>query len=302
MYRLSKTIRTDKFLLLMVLPMFIYYIVFRYIPMFGVYFAFTDFKPGRMWQSNWVGLKHFMEFFRSFYFTRVLRNTVTLSSLSLVFSFPVPIIFALLLNEVRVKHLPFKRVVQTVSYLPHFISVVVVVGLLRNFLDTRHGIVNSIIMNMGGERINFFALPQWFRPLYIGSGIWQGFGWASIIYIAAISGIDPQLYEAASIDGASRWKQVWRITIPGISQTIIILLILNLGGIMSVGFEKILLMYSSATYETADVISTYVYRKGIQETRYAFGIAVDLFNSVINFILVYSANRISRRISSISLW
>ena len=299
---LMKNLNADKYLILMFSPVFLYYLVFRYIPMLGLYYAFTDFKPGRLFSSQWVGLKWFIEFFQSFFFERVVRNTVVLSTFSLIFSFPIPIIFALLLNEVHTRHIAFKRIVQTVSYLPHFISVVVVVSLLYNFFSPNYGLVNAILAQMGYNKINFFAQSEWFRPLYIGSGVWQSFGWQSIIYIGAISGIDPQLYEAAAIDGAGRWRQLRHITLPGISTTIVILLILSMGGLMSVGFEKVLLLYTPATYETSDVISTYVYRRGIVEARYAFGIAVDLFNSVINFALVFAANIISRKVSSISLW
>jgi len=269
--------------------------------MFGIYFAFTDFRPGQLFNSRWVGLRWFEDFFNSIYFTRIVSNTVILSSLTLIFSFPFPIIFALLLNEVRQKHMGLKRVVQTISYLPHFISVVVIVGMLVNFFSP-NGIVNMILAGFGINFINFMGRPEWFRPLYIGSQIWSSFGWDSIIYIAAITAIDPQLYESAAIDGANRLQMALKITLPGISTTIIILLILNMGRLMSVGFEKIILMYNPSIYETADVISTFVYRRGIVEGRYAFGISVDLFNSVINFILVFTANKISKKISSISLW
>jgi len=300
--KFGRTFNDQKFMLLMVTPLIIYYVLFRYLPMFGLAYAFSNLKPGRLFELNWVGLRWFKEFFDSLFFGRVVSNTIILSSLSLIFSFPIPIIFALALNEVRSRHMPFKRVVQTVSYLPHFVSVVVVVGLLYNFFSPNYGLVNDILARLGYNKINFFSVPHWFRPMYIGSGIWQGFGWSSIIYVAAISGIDPQLYEAAAVDGASRWKQMRHITLPGIASTIVILLILAMGGLMSVGFDKIILMYNPATYSVSDVISTYVYRKGIVESRYSFGTAVDFFNSVINFTLVFSANWVSKKISNVSLW
>jgi len=285
----------------MTLPLILYYVIFRYLPLAGLSFAFIDFRPGgTLANSAFVGLRWFREFFSSIYFTRVVFNTVALSVLTLIFGFPIPILFSLLLNEVR--HSSFKRIIQTLSYLPHFISVVVVVGMLYNFLSPVNGIVNILIDKLGGKPINFLAEPNWFRPIYIISGVWQSFGWESIIYIAAISSIDPQLYEAATIDGANRWQMAWRVTFPSILPTMVILLILNVGKLMSVGFEKIILMYSPPTYETADVISTFVYRKGLVEARYSFGVAVDLFNSVINFLLVIGTNKFAKRLSDISLW
>ena len=291
----------DRYYFLMTLPLILYYVIFRYLPLAGLSFAFTDFRPGgTLVNSAFVGLRWFREFFSSIYFTRVVFNTVALSVLTLIFGFPIPILFSLLLNEVR--HSSFKRIIQTLSYLPHFISVVVVVGMLYNFLSPVNGIVNILIDKLGGKPINFLAEPNWFRPIYIISGVWQSFGWESIIYIAAISSIDPQLYEAATIDGANRWQMAWRVTFPSILPTMVILLILNVGKLMSVGFEKIILMYSPPTYETADVISTFVYRKGLVEARYSFGVAVDLFNSVINFLLVIGTNKFAKRLSDISLW
>ncbi|MFY9296749.1 MAG: ABC transporter permease subunit [Caldicoprobacterales bacterium] len=299
--RLWKNIKKDRYLLVLVAPVIIYYFIFNYIPMYGAIIAFKDFSPGdSILFSKWVGLKWFREFFRSVYFGRLISNTFILSGLSLIFSFPVPIIFALLLNEVKRKHL--KRVVQTVSYLPHFISLVVMVGIMSNFLSPSDGIINNFLRRLGMEPINFMGEPAWFRPLYIGSGIWQSFGWNSIIYMAALTSIDPQLYEAARIDGCNRWQEMRHITIPGLMPTAIMLLILALGNLMNVGFEKIILMYSPATYNVADVISTYVYRRGILSAQYSFGAAVGLFNSIINFILLITVNKISRRYTQIGLW
>lgn len=298
---LWKRILRDRYLLAMFLPFLVYYIVFAYVPMTGLIIAFKDFKPGGgIYGGSWVGMKWFVQFFESQYAFRLVRNTVLISLYSLAFGFPVPILFAVCISEIRSSG--FRRVVQTASYLPHFISTVVMVGILNNFFTMNNGIVNNIITRLGGEQVNFLINPRWFRTLYVGSGIWQGFGFSSIIYIAAITGIDPTLYEAGRIDGITRFKQVYYITLPMILPTIIILFIMQLGRLMSVGFEKVFLMYSSAIYETADVISTYVYRKGIESSNYSFGSAVGLFNSLINFGFVYLANRILRSMTQTSLW
>ena len=242
----------------------------------------------------------YRELFRSSDVFDALGNTLILSLYNLIFSFPIPIIFALALNEMRCR--PFKRVVQTVSYLPHFISVVVIVGMLRTMLSPTDGVINNLIRANGGNAINFFGNSQYFRPLYIGSGVWQTFGWNSIIYLAALTNADPSLYEAARIDGANRWQQLLHVSIPCILPTMIILLIMQLGRTMSVGYEKIILMYEPATYEVADVISTYVYRRGIVNGQYSFATAIGLFNSVINMVLLIAVNTVSRRISEVSLW
>ena len=263
--------------------------------------AFKDFSPGQtIWNSPWAGVRWFRGFFRSVFFGRLISNTFILSGLSLIISFPVPILFALLLNEVKRKNL--KRAIQTISYLPHFISLVVMVGILVNFLSPTDGIINRLLKAMGKEPINFMEEPAWFRPLYIGSGVWQSFGWNSIIYMASLSSIDPMLYEATRIDGCNRWKEMRHITLPGLMPTAVMLLILALGNLMNVGFEKIILMYNPATYEVADVISTYVYRRGILGAQYSFGSAVGLFNSVVNFTLLLSVNRVSKRYTQIGLW
>lgn len=290
-----------KYLILLALPGLIYYLLFHYAPMYGVIIAFKNYKGGTsMLQAPWVGLKWFQEFFGSIYFGRLLSNTLIISLYNLIFGFPLPILFALVLHETRSRR--FKRVVQTVSYLPHFISVVVVVGMLQTMLSTTDGVVNNLIRAGGGEVINFFGSNKWFRPLYIGSGIWQSFGWNSIIYLAALTNADPTLYEAARIDGANRWQQTLHVSIPCILPTMVILLIMQLGRTMSVGYEKIILMYQPATYETADVISTYVYRRGIVSGQFSFATAVGLFNSVVNMALLVSVNTISRRLSDVSLW
>ena len=291
----------DRAWLIMIMIPFLWYVLFRYVPMYGVIIAFKDFNIGRgVMRSDWVGFKWFLQFFRSFYFFRLVRNTVLISLLSLVFGFPAPIIFALMLNEVRVPG--YKRIIQTISYLPHFISLVIVVGIMVNFLSPASGLVNVIIERLGGDPIHFLSENRWFRPLYIGSGIWQNFGFGSIIYLAAMSGINVELYDAAEADGCSRLQKIRHITLPGISSTIIILMILRMGSIMSVGFEKVLLMYSPATMEVADVISTYVYRRGIVSGEYSFATAIGFFDSVVNLSFLFVFNRIARRFSETSLW
>lgn len=285
---------------MMALPV-VYLVIFHYVPMAGIVLAFQDYKMGRgVFGSDWVGFKWFIQFFESFYFWRLMRNMLLLSFYSIVFGFPVPIIFALMLNEMKV--LPLKRIVQTVSYLPYFVSIVIIVGMLVTFLSPNNGIVNIVIKSLGGEAVNFLGLQSWFRPLYVGSGIWQRFGFSSIIYLAAISGISQELYDAAEVDGASRIQRIRFVTIPGMASTIIILLILNLGWALAVDFEKILLMYSPATYEVADVIDTYVYRRGIIDSKYGFAAAVGLFKNVVNLVLLVFFNWLARRHTETSLW
>jgi putative aldouronate transport system permease protein len=294
----TRDLKRNRHVYFMLLPVLLYYVVFHYLPMYGVVIAFQDFNPIRgVFGSKWVGLQNFQDFFSSVYFGRLIFNTIAINVLDLVFGFPAPIILALLINELRWN--PFKRLVQTVTYLPHFISVVVVVGMLVDFL-ARDGLVNQIIAT--GDPISYLQSPDWFRQLYVSSGIWQHVGWGSIVYLAAIATIDPQLYDAAKVDGADRFRQIWHITIPGILPTIVILLILRMGAMMTVGYEKIILMYNPLTYETADVISTYVYRRGILQADFSFSAAVGLFNSLINFGLLIGANRLSRRLSGHGLW
>jgi putative aldouronate transport system permease protein len=298
--RLGRQIVANRWVYGMLAPVLLYYLVFHYGPMYGAVIAFKDFIPAQgIARSPWVGFQWFSDFFKSFYFGRLLTNTVLISVYDIIFGFPIPIIFALLLNDLN-NH-QFKKTVQTVTYMPHFISTVVVVGMI-NIFAARGGPVNDIIANLGGERVAFMNEASWFRALYVGSGIWQEFGWSSVIYLAALAGIDPSLYEAAYMDGASRWRQRIHITLPGIAPTIIILLILRVGRVMTVGFEKVLLMYNPMTYETADVISTFVYRQGLLEMNYSYSAAIGLFNSVINFLLLVSVNRASRSMSETSLW
>jgi len=284
----------------MFIPVVAFYIIFHYIPLLGLVIAFKDFSPRLgIFYSKWAGVKYFQMFFRSVFFTRTLRNTLLISFYDIIFGFPAPIILALLLNEIRINI--FKRAVQTISYLPHFISIVVVCGLIRDFF-TLDGIVNYITSNFGIMAKNFLIDPKAFRPIFVGSGIWQSFGWNSIIYLAALTSIDPQLYEAAVIDGAGRWKQTLFITIPGILPTAVTLLILRIGNVMSVGFEKIILLYNPMTYETAEVISTFVYKKGLLEMNYSYSTAVGLFNACVNCLMLVFANRLSRKINETSIW
>lgn len=299
--RLWKNIKRDKALLLIVLPVVIHYLIFVYYPMYGNVIAFKDYSPVLgIAGSEWAGLKYFKRFFESPYFGRVIRNTLQISIYSLLWSFPVPIVFALMANEL--KQGIFKRVVQAVSYIPYFISTVIVCGMVISFLSPTDGIVNNVIKLFGGEPINFMMEPDWFRTVFIASGIWQGFGWQSIIYLAALVGINPELYEAATVDGASRLQKVIHISIPCIMPTIIITFILQLGQLMSIGHEKLILLYNPITLDVADVVSTYVYRTGLVDGNYSLGSAVGLFNAVINLMLVILANRLSRKLSSVSLW
>ena len=292
---------SQRYLFLLMLPGIIYFIIFKYTPMYGAIIAFKDFNPRvGILESPWAGLKYFKQFFDSPFCWRLIRNTLLLSLYDLIFNFPVPIIFALLLNEVRCKR--YKKAVQTISYLPHFISVVIVVGLMKTMFSPNGGVVNSVLSMFGVDPINFFSEKSWFRPLYVGSGIWQSFGWGSIIYLASMAGIDPGLYEAARLDGAGRFRCMWNITLPAIRPTITILFIMRLGKLLSVGFEKAILMYSPATYEVSDLISTYVYRYGILKANYSFGAAVDLMNSVVALILIFVANKICQKVSDTSLW
>jgi putative aldouronate transport system permease protein len=297
---LARDFRKNRLIYLMALPVLAYYIIFHYAPMYGVTIAFKNFSPAKgIIGSPWIGFQWFKDFFNSYYIERIISNTLIINILGLVFAFPAPIILALLLNEIR--NDKFKKSVQTITYLPHFISLVVICGMIHDF-TSRDGIINDLVEFLGGERITMLIQPELFRPIYIISGIWQGVGWGSIIYLAALAGIDPELYQAAVIDGANRWKQTWYITLPGILPTIVILLILRIGSMMSVGHEKIILLYNSNTYETADVISSFVYRIGLLQANYSYSAAVGLFNSIINFVLVISANWLSRKTTENSLW
>ncbi|MEW5814959.1 MAG: ABC transporter permease subunit [Spirochaetota bacterium] len=298
---LFELIARDWQLLTIILLPALYFIIFHYVPMYGLIIAFKDYRIGKgIIGSEWVGIEWFKEFFKSFYFVRLIRNTFLLSVYNIIFSLPVPIIFALGLDEIDRAWI--KKTSQTLSYAPYFISTVVLVGIMYNFLSVHDGVVNVILAKFGFKKINFWSSPKWFRPLYIGSGIWQIFGINSILYIAVLSTIDPQLYEALAIDGGNKWHKVRYIKLPAIKNIFIILMILSLGQILSVGYEKVILMYSPSTYETSDIISTYIYRSGILDARFSYGAAVGFFNSVINFFVVIIFNFIARKTQETSLW
>lgn len=298
--RLIKDFFLNKYLYVMMIPVLAYYIVFHYAPMYGVVIAFKDYTPIKgVFGSEWAGLANFKDFFGSYYFWRILKNTLIISVLSICFEFPAPIILAILINEVRNKY--FKSVVQSITYMPYFISLVVICGMIKTFTNA-DGLLNTIFMFIGYDGQAMLQKPELFRPIYILSEIWQKIGWESIIYIAALMTIDTEQYEAARMDGASRWKQIWYITLPGIMPTIAIMFILRMGNLLNVGFEKIILLYNPVTYETADVISSFVYRKGLLEFGWSYSTAVGLFNSVFNLVLLISANYISRKVNENSLW
>lgn len=291
-------------LYLMILPVLAYYIIFCYAPMYGALIAFKDYKPklgilGSPWANPFY--KHFVSFFTGPYFLRLLRNTLKISITSLIWGFPAPILLALMINELKSKW--FTRVSQTITYLPHFISLVVICGMIATFTN-KDGFINGIIAFFGGQRVTMLSKPGYFVPIYVISDIWQGIGWGSIIYLSALAGIDQELYEAATLDGAGRWRQTWHITLPGILPTIVIMFILRLGSLMSVGYEKILLLENPLTYETAEVIASHVYQKGILggPSQYSYSTAVGLFNSVINCLLVVAANKLSKSLTETSLW
>ena len=299
-----KCVKRDKYLLFMIAPVVIYLLVFCYFPMTGLWMAFTNFKPGQgiagLYNGTFVGLKWFRQFFDSPYAWRLIRNTFLLSFYSLVFGFPIPIIFALCISQIKNK--TFQKTAQVITYLPYFISTVVVSGMITNFLSPSGGIINQMIEMFGGKPINFMGSPEWFRAIYVISGSLQTFGFNSIIFVAAIMGIGPELYEAMKVDGASKLQTIWYLVLPSIKPTIVLLLIMSLGNLLNVGFEKVYLLYNSGIYETADVISTYVYRQGIENQNYSYATAVGLFNSLIGFTIVFAANRLSKKLTETSIW
>ncbi|MDY5931279.1 MAG: ABC transporter permease subunit [Candidatus Ornithospirochaeta sp.] len=297
---LRKDLKKNRDLYIMLIPVVVFFLVFHYEPMYGLQIAFKDFRFSKgILGSPWVGLKHFRTFFSSHYFWRLIRNTLTLSIGDLLIGFPGPIILAIMINEVGNSR--FRRTVQTITYLPHFISLVVVCSMVKDIFSF-NGLANYIVTSLGGETVNFFASGKAFAPIYIGSNIWQNIGWDCIIYLSALTAIDPQLYEAADIDGAGKLRKILSITLPSILPTIVIMFILKTGKLMSIGSEKVLLLYNPTIYENADIISTFVYRKGLEDANYSYAAAVGLFNSVINFILLFSINRLSRKITESSLW
>lgn len=291
----------DRFLYMLLIPFVIWFLIFQYKPMLGLQIAFKDFSPFKgIAGSEWVGLAHFKEFIGSDYFLRVLKNTIIINLYSLLICFPAPIILAILINEIR--HTRYKKIVQTLTYLPHFVSIVVIAGIITTFLSPSSGIVNIMLEKLGLEKIYFLIKPEFFRGIFTGMNLWKDTGFNSIVFLSAIAGIDGGLYEAAKIDGANKFQQIMNVTIPSILPTIVIMLIMKIGSLLSVGYEAIILLYQPATYETADVISTYVYRSGMIDGRYDFATAVGLFNGIIALVLVFGANKLSRRLTETSLW
>jgi len=287
-------------LFILLLPALATLIVFSYIPMYGVLIAFQNFTSGSIWDNQWVGLRHFQDFFSSAMFDVVLRNTLLLSIGSIIFGFPMPIIFALLLNQLRFQR--FKRFVQTVSYAPFFISTVVMVSMLNLFLAPSNGVINILLNMIGIDSINFMVRAEWFRPVFIISEIWQTTGWSAIIYLAALSAISPDLYEASTIDGANKFQRIYYIDIPSIVPTVVILLILRVGNLMSVGFERVLLMQQGMNITASEIIATYVYKIGLMGAQHSLASAIGLFNSVVNFILLIAVNAFLKKISGSGLW
>ncbi len=293
--RLEREFRNNWQLYVMILPVLVGFFLFRFYPLYGLQIAFKDYNiVAGVRGSEWVGLENFLKFFEDPFFFRVVKNTVVLGFWTLVISYPLPIVFAVLLNEVKQQHGLFKRVTQSISYLPHFVAVVVIVGLMYDFFSS-DGIVNQIAVALTGEKWRILGSPAWFRPLYVGSVVWQGVGWGSIIYLAALTGIPPELYEAAIVDGASRWQRILYVTLPGLLPVISVTLILSVSSIVSVGFERAFLLQQPATYSVSDVIATYVYRRGLIKFDFSYGAAIGFFDSIVAFALVVAANYIVKR-------
>jgi putative aldouronate transport system permease protein len=288
-------------LYLLLAPTLLYFAIFHYGPMYGIQIAFKEFMASRgITGSPWVGFDHFERFFKSYQFWTVIKNTVGISLYQLAVAFPIPIMLALLLNQLTSQR--FKRLVQTVTYAPHFISTVVMVGMIFLFLSPRHGLINKAIVALGFEPIFFMGSPEWFKTVYVWSGIWQNAGWAMIIYLAALSAINPDLHEAAMMDGASKLRRIWHIDLPGILPTIMILLILDIGNLMSIGFEKVFLMQTPLNLDSSEIIATYVYKVGLLQVQYSYSAAIGLFNNVINFILLLTVNQLAKKLRQTSLW
>ncbi|WP_136440958.1 ABC transporter permease [Pacificoceanicola onchidii] len=299
--RITEHLRREWQIYAMLLPTVLWMVIFLYKPMYGLQIAFKDYSVFRgIANSPWIGLEHFETLFNNDQFLRALKNTIIMSAYGLLFGFPVPILLALMFNEVLSQ--TFKKSAQTIVYLPHFISSVIIAGIVMTAFSPSAGIVNTALGWFGLEPVYFLTKPEWFRPIFIGTGIWQEAGFQSIVYLAAIAGVSPTLYESAVVDGASRWQMMWKITIPSILPTIIIMLIIRIGNILEISFEMVILLYQPATYETADVVNTFIYRQGLQGGQYDFAAAAGLFNAVVAFVLVMTANTISKRYSRTSLW
>lgn len=288
-------------LFIIFIPCVLFYLIFRYGPLFGLIIAFKDYSVFRgIIDSEWVGLKHFVKFFSTHDFIRLFSNTLYLGFFTLICGFPFPIILAILLNEVRVTW--FKKSVQTASYLPTFLSIVIISSMIIDFLSPNNGIINRIIAGLGFEKIYFLIESEWFRPIYVLSDIWQFTGYEAIVFLAAIAGISPTLYEAGRVDGCSRFRMMWHITLPGMIPAILVIFILKTGNMIRIGFEKVLLLYNPMTYDVADVFATYVYRKGLLESNYSYAAAVGMFEAVVSCILLLTANYFSRRLGGNGLW
>ena len=299
--KLGKNIRKNIGLYIMLAIPLAWYIIFKYIPMYGLQIAFRRFNPTLgITKSPWVGITYFKQFFESYYFKDILWNTVSLSLFTMLIGFPMPIILALLINEI--KNTKFKKAIQNITYLPNFLSIVVIVSMLTLFSNRDYGLFNKITGLFGAAPVDFMSKPNYFQPLYVFSNVWQYMGFNAIIYIAALSSVDQELYEAASIDGATRMQKIIHISIPCIMSTIIVLFIMRIGNLMSVGFEKVYLMQNSVTLSASEVISTFIYKNGIQKGQFSYSTAVGMFNSVINFILLISANFISKKSTKTGLW
>ncbi|MFY0660653.1 MAG: sugar ABC transporter permease [Shimia sp.] len=299
--RLIDHIKAEWQIYLMLLPTIVWFLVFLYKPMYGLQIAFKDYSIFKgVANSPWVGLEHFHTLWENDQFWRAVSNTIKISALNLLFGFPAPIILALMFNEVM--NASYKRTAQTIVYLPHFISSVIIAGIVITAFSPTAGIINTVIGWFGLEPVYFLTQPEWFRPIFVGTGIWQEAGFGSIVFLAAIAGVNPSLYESAVVDGANRWQMMWKITIPSILPTILIMLIIRIGNVMEVSFELVILLYQPATYETSDVVNTWVYRQGLQSGQYDLAAAAGLFNAMVAFVLVMTANTLSRRFSRTSLW
>ena len=296
-----RAVRREYGLYLIFLVPLVWYVIFMYVPMYGLQIAFKRYNARLgILGSPWVGMQYFRQFFDSYYFRDLLVNTLVLNVFQMAVGFPVPILLALIINEIRIR--PLQKAVQNITYIPYFLSIVVIVSMLKLFSNTEYGLFNKIVTFFGGQPVDYFAKVGAFRPLYVFSGVWQNMGFNSVIYIAALSAIDPQLYEAASIDGASRIRKIIHVSIPQIAPTIVILFIMRIGSLMNVGFEKVLLMQNNVNMEVSDVISTFIYRNGIQKGQLSYSAAVGIFNSMINLFLLLGANRLTRRIGDTGLW
>lgn len=299
--RTLKDLNNSKYLLLLLLPCFVYFVIFKYWPMFGLIISFKDYNLFKgVMDSPWVGFKHYINFFSDPYFIKVLRNTFLLGVYNTLWNFPMPVIAALVINEIKGNGL--KKLTQTVSFFPHFVSVVTICGMAIGFLSPRNGIINEIVKFFGGDPINFMTDPKYFRTIYIATGIWQNTGWGTIVYLAALSGINSELYDAAAVDGVNKWQELFYVTLPSILPTVILLLIMNIGRAVTVGFEKVFLLQTDANISISEVISTYEYERGMVQANYSYSTAIGLFMSVVSSSLVVGANFISRKVSDTSLW